>query len=224
MLSANIINPPIKLILNTFLDVDDREVSRIPMKGPLILATNHINSLDAPVGFSHLHPRPMTAFVKIETWNKFFMRTLFNAWDSIPIHRDEVDFSAFKRAEEELAKGKLLVVAPEGTRSYHGKLNIGYPGIVYLAMRTGAPILPVVFYGNENFKDKFHIFRRTNMVIKVGEPFHLKSPTNSPSREMRQEMTDEIMVEIARLLPESNRGHYHDLSRSQKKYLEFFTF
>lgn len=73
-----LINPPIKAILSTFLKVDSSEVASIPMEGPLIIATNHINSLDAPVGFSHLHPRPLTAFVKTETWdnllNSFLQR------------------------------------------------------------------------------------------------------------------------------------------------------
>ena len=91
-LASSIINPPIKAILSTFLKVDDHEVVRIPMQGPLILATNHINSLDAPVGFSHLHPRPVTAFVKVETWNNFFMKWLFDTWEAIPIKRGEVDF------------------------------------------------------------------------------------------------------------------------------------
>lgn len=57
MLTANHINPPIKAILRAMLHIDDAAVATIPMRGPLILATNHINWLDAPVGFSHLHPR-----------------------------------------------------------------------------------------------------------------------------------------------------------------------
>ena len=95
ILTAAHINPPIKAILRTMLRIDDAAVAAIPMRGPLILATNHINWLDAPVGFSHLHPRQVTAFAKIETWDKFLMRTLFNAWDAIPISRGQVDFSRF---------------------------------------------------------------------------------------------------------------------------------
>ena len=220
-LASSLINPPIKAILSTFLDVDDDDVARIPMQGPLILATNHINSLDAPVGFSHLHPRPLTAFVKIETWNNWFMRFLFNAWEAIPITRGEVDFEAFRLAEEALKKKKLVIVAPEGTRSYHGKLNQGYPGIVLLAIRSGVPILPVVFYGNENFKQKFRLARRTQMVIKVGNPFTLDAHGKSLSREVRTQMTEEIMYEISSLLPEKNRGVYSDLSKNKREYLKF---
>ena len=213
-----VINPPIRLILSTFLDVDSSEVARIPMEGPLIISTNHINSLDAPVGFSHLHPRPMTAFVKAETWDNWFMKFLFNAWDAIPIKRGEVDFDAFRMAEEALKQKKIVIVAPEGTRSKHGRLNQGYPGIALLAIRSGAPILPVVFYGNENIKD-LRIGKRTKMVIKVGEPYMIQLNGRSLDRESRKQLTDEVMYEIARILPEENRGVYSDLTQSKKEFL-----
>lgn len=213
-----LINPPIKAILSTFLKVDSSEVASIPMEGPLIIATNHINSLDAPVGFSHLHPRPLTAFVKTETWDNLFFKFLFTAWDAIPIKRGEVDFTAFRLAEEALAQKKIVIVAPEGTRSKHGRLNQGYPGIALLAIRSGAPILPVVFYGNENIKG-LRLGKRTDMVIKVGKPFKIELNGRSLDRENRLQMTNEIMYEIARILPEENRGIYSDITNTKKEFL-----
>lgn len=213
-----LINPPIKAILSTFLKVDSSEVASIPMEGPLIIATNHINSLDAPVGFSHLHPRPLTAFVKTETWDNLFLKFLFTAWDAIPIKRGEVDFTAFRLAEEALAQKKIIIVAPEGTRSKHGRLNQGYPGIALLAIRSGAPILPVVFYGNENIKG-LRLGKRTDMVIKVGKPFKIQLNGRALDRENRLQMTNEIMYEIARILPEENRGIYSDLTKTKKEFL-----
>ncbi len=218
-LAASIINPPLKVILSTFLDVDSSEVAKIPMEGPLILATNHINFLDAPVGFTHLHPRRMTAFAKVETWDNLVLKFLFNAWEAIPIKRGEVDFEAFRMAEEALKQKKLIIVAPEGTRSKHGKLNKGYPGIVLLAIRTGVPIIPVAFFGNENVKIK--LARRTAMTIKVGKAFKIDTRGEALSKDVRGQITDEIMYEIARLMPENNRGVYADLKKSSQQYLEF---
>lgn len=220
-LSARHINPPLKAILRTVLHIDDAAVSEIPMQGPLILATNHINWLDAPVGFSHLHPRPVTAFAKIETWDNFLLRTLFNAWDAIPITRGQVDFSAFKKAEEALAKGKIIAIAPEGTRSSTGKLNQGFPGIVYLALKTGTPILPFAFYGNENFTKNIRNYQRTKMNLRAGKPFRLVNPTTSLDRETRQQLTDAIMFEIACLLPEEYRGNYSTMDNSHRRHLEY---
>lgn len=221
MLSARHVNPPLKAILRAVMRIDDAAVAEVPLRGPLILATNHINWLDAPVGFSHLHPRPMTAFAKVETWDNFLLRTLFNAWDAIPITRGQVDFTAFRKAEEALAGGKMIAIAPEGTRSRTGRLNQGYPGIVYLALRTGAPILPFVFYGNENFSRDIRRYQRTEMTLRAGKPFRLVPPGTSLDRFTRQELTDAIMYEIASLLPEHYRGLYSQVSQAHHRHLEF---
>ncbi len=218
-LASSIINPPLKAILSTFLNVDASEVARIPMQGPMILATNHINFLDAPVGFTQLHPRPMTAFAKVETWDNPLLKFLFDAWQAIPIKRGEVDFEAFRKAEEALKQKKLIIVAPEGTRSKHGRLNKGYPGIVLLAIRTGVPILPVAFYGNENVKIK--LAKRTPMSIKVGKPFMIDTKGQALSKEIRNQITDEIMYEIARLMPEHNRGVYSEMDKTKQEFLSF---
>ncbi len=219
--ALNLINAPMKVILRTVMDIDDRDVKKIPQKGPLILATNHINSLDAPVGFTHLHPRELTAFVKSETWDNPVLKVLFDVWQGIPLHRGEVDFDAFNQAQKALSDNKIMIVAPEGTRSFDGKLNKGYPGIVLLAIRSGVPILPVVFYGNEHFASNLKLLKRTKMVIRVGEPFTIDFKDQALSRDFRQEITDEIMYQIAALLPEEYRGVYADLSKTTTRHLKF---
>ena len=131
----------------------------------------------------------------------------------------EVDFEAFRKAEDALKQNKMIIVAPEGTRSKHGRLNKGYPGIVLLAIRTGVPILPVAFFGNENVKIK--LAKRTPMSIKVGKPFLIDTKGQALSKEIRNQITDEIMYEIARLMPEQNRGVYSDFSNAKQEYLAF---
>jgi 1-acyl-sn-glycerol-3-phosphate acyltransferase len=205
------------------MNIDDRELKKVPMKGPLILATNHINSLDAPVGFTHLHPRELSAFVKIETWDNPFLRVLFNVWQGIPIRRGEVDFDAFNLAQKMLKEKKIIIVAPEGTRSNDGKLNIGYPGIVLLAIRSGVPILPVVFFGNEEFNKNIKSLKRTKMTIRVGKPFMVNFDNVKLSREFRQEITDQIMYQIAELLPEDYRGVYGDMTKASTSHLKFLS-
>jgi 1-acyl-sn-glycerol-3-phosphate acyltransferase len=100
-------------------------------------------------------------------------------------------------------------------------LNKGYPGIVLLAIRSGVPILPVVFYGNENFGHNIKNLRRTRMVIKVGEQFHVNFGTERMTKELREEVTTEIMYQIAKLLPPENRGVYADLPNASTKHLVF---
>jgi 1-acyl-sn-glycerol-3-phosphate acyltransferase len=134
-----------------------------------------------------------------------------------------VDFKAFSLAQDALANDKIMIVAPEGPRSNDGKLNKGYPGIVLLAIRSGVPILPVVFYGNEALNKNLKSLKRTKMVIRVGEPFTINFKDQALSRDFRQEVTDEIMYQLAVLLPEDYRGVYSDLSKTTTRHLNFIS-
>src|SRR5690606_16950473 len=106
------------------------------------------------------------------------------------------------------------------TRSKDGCLLQGKPGVVAIAVRSKAPLLPIAFYGYENFWQNLKKFRKTDFNIVVGKPFQLNLNGNSLSRDVRQEITDEIMFKIAELLPEKYRGHYQFDSSVQYQYLE----
>jgi len=201
--------------------VDASQLGKVPRQGPLILAVNHINFLDAPLIMTHLQPRPVTALVKVETWDDPLMAVLFNIWEAIPLRRGEVDLGAFHKAQQALANGKILAVAPEGTRSNHGRLQKGKPGIVLLAARTGAPILPLAIFGGEHFHKNIRRFKRTEFNIVVGNPFKIKINAKTIARDVREQITTEIMCQLAALLPPDNRGIYSDLENASETYLEF---
>lgn len=107
-------------LLRVLCRIDDAQVARVPTHGPLIVAVNHVNFLEVPLLATHLQPRPLTGFAKVETWDSPFLAPLANLWDAIPLHRDEVDPDAFRRALSALRAGRIVVVAPEGTRSGDG--------------------------------------------------------------------------------------------------------
>jgi len=172
-MKKQLVNFSIKILLLFLLKIDTSELDQIPIHGPLLIVANHINFLDAPALITHLQPRPLTAFVKKETWNNPLMAFLFNVWDGIPIDRSTADFVAFKAAKEAIKQGKILAVTPEGTRSENGRLQRGKPGIAILAAKCDAPILPIAYYGHEEFKANFNKLKRTKMTIKVGRPFKL---------------------------------------------------
>ena len=115
----------------------------------------------------------------------------------------------------------ILAIAPEGTRSDDGRLIQGKPGIVILSSRSGVPILPVAYYGHENFKNNFRRLKRTPMTVRVGKPFRLKIEGQEKSKQAMQAMTDAIMLEIADLLPEQYHGEYAGMVLDRDKYLEY---
>ncbi len=140
---------------------------------------------------------------------------------AIPLHRGEADIAALRQALELLKAGYIFAIAPEGTRSGHGRLQQAHPGVVILALRSGAPLLPVVYYGAEYYRDNLRRLRRTDFHIVVGEPFHVDAGGVRVTRQVRQQIVDEIMYQMATLLPPAYRGVYSDLSAATGKYLTF---
>lgn len=222
-LTNRMVNTTIKSLARILCRVDDSALAAVPTQGPLLLVANHINFLDAPVVYTHLQPRPVTGFVKAETWDNPLMGLLFNIWGGIPIKRGEPDMAALNQALEALKAGKIVAVAPEGTRSGDGRLRRGYPGIVILALHSHAPVLPLAYYGGEQFRDNLRRLRRTDFRIRVGRPFIIETGEERVTRQLRQAITDEIMYQIAALLPEDYRGEYADLEAATQKYLRFLS-
>jgi 1-acyl-sn-glycerol-3-phosphate acyltransferase len=206
--AERVVNTAIRGVSRTICRVDDAALVRIPAEGPLILVVNHINFLDAPLLYTHLLPRPMTGFVKVETWDNPIFNYLFTMWKAIPIRRGEADLLAFRMAKHALENKKILVIAPEGTRSGDGKLQAGKPGFALLASMTKAPILPMAFYGGEYFWDNIHHLSRTDFHIRVGRPMQLVEGLDIKDKDIRQQITDEVMMGVAALLPLENRGVY----------------
>jgi 1-acyl-sn-glycerol-3-phosphate acyltransferase len=214
------VNLFIRFILLFICKIDYGDLEKIPKKGPLILFGNHINFLDAPMIFSKLWPRKFVCLVKKETFDKPFLKFLFDTWHGIPVNRGTADFTAFNASIKALEENKILVISPEGTRTNDGKMIKGNPGILALAQKSGTTIIPVVCYGAEEFHNNFRKLKRTRVNFVIGEPFRLKLDTSYPDRETRNQITDDMMYQLAILLPEKYRGYYSDLSKMSTNYLQ----
>jgi len=220
-LTSRLINGTIRRLVRMVCRVDDGQVVRIPAQGPLIIVSNHINFLEPLVVYTHLLPRPMAFFAKVESWDNKLIGFVFDMWGGIPLKRGSADIGAIRFGLEALENGTILAVAPEGTRSGDGVLGKGHPGVVIMALRSGAPLLPMAVYQHEKFWDNITHLRRTDFRIVVGHPFTLQANGESVTREMRQQMIDEIMYQMAALLPPSYRGPYANLSAATETYLRF---
>jgi 1-acyl-sn-glycerol-3-phosphate acyltransferase len=220
-IKASIVNGTLKLLTGIGCRIDSEELGKVPMAGPLILVSNHTNFLETPVVIPRLANRPITALAKVESWKSPLFSYLFNIWDFIPIRRGEADLDALNKCVESLQAGKILIVLPEGTRSSKGILQTGHPGVLLMALRSGAPILPLAHYGGEDVWGNLKHFRRTPFTIRVGRKFYLNTGEKALSREVRKQAMDEIMYQIAALLPEENRGPYSDTSQATQEYIRF---
>ncbi|MCJ7622537.1 MAG: 1-acyl-sn-glycerol-3-phosphate acyltransferase [Anaerolineaceae bacterium] len=220
-LTYQVVTTGLKVITGLLCRVDDAQISKIPLQGPLILAVNHINILDIPTIYTRALPRRLTAFVKAEAWDSLIYRGLMSLWKGIPLHRGQSDFAAFRQALEMLEDGYIVAVSPEGTRSGDGHLLEAHSGVVLLALRSGVPVLPLVFYGHEHVWKKTIRLRRSDFKVVVGCPFQICAGETRVNGQVARQMLNEVMYQLAALLPPQYRGVYADLNKASERYLSF---
>jgi 1-acyl-sn-glycerol-3-phosphate acyltransferase len=217
--------PLVKISMRGLVDIifriDDSALAHVPPRGPLIIIANHVSILELPVMYLHLQPRPVHGMALATRWKNPIFRYLLNTAGSIPLQRGSTNLDSLRKGLELLKAGHILYIAPEGTRSHNGQLQIGHPGVVLLALKSRAPVLPVAFYGLESYRDNLKRLRRTDFNITVGKPFFVEAPSNLLGQPERQQLADEMMIQLAALLPPQYRGYYTSPAPIPKSHLCF---
>jgi 1-acyl-sn-glycerol-3-phosphate acyltransferase len=219
----NLLRPPVTYMMKAGLRIlcriDAPGFDRIPKRGPLIIISNHTGSIEAPILYGELFPRPVSAWAKAESWDHWFLKWIFDLWEVIPVRRGEADTGALKKGLAALKRGAIFGMAPEGTRNKTGRLIRARAGVVVLALLSGAPILPVANWGGEDFRVNLKRLKRTDFHIRVGEPFRIETNGAKVTNEVRQEIADEMMYRLAALLPGAYRGEYANVDENRNRYL-----
>jgi 1-acyl-sn-glycerol-3-phosphate acyltransferase len=209
-----------KLLKFFFLDATVTGMENFPRKGPALVVINHLGDADSVLLGSTL-PYLIEAMGKIELNDHWFVGPLFRAYGIIWIHRGRPDRKALRAALDGLAEGRIVLIAPEGRESLIGGLEEGSEGAAFLALKSGAPIVPIAMTGTENsiiFKN-LKSLKRSRVSITVGKPFFLKEQADRQAT--LREGTQQIMETLASLLPESYRGKYRLASESQMRGEDF---
>jgi 1-acyl-sn-glycerol-3-phosphate acyltransferase len=190
-------------------------VDEIPPTGPVIIAANHSSNLDVPVLGSSLMPklgRRLQWLGKKELFDWPVVGWIARNGGVHAIDRTSTDVEAFRLASRILDEGHALFVFPEGTRSRDGTLGEGRDGVAVLALRTGAPIVPVAVTGTYERWPRGQKLPHPGgrVTARVGSPFRLADvlPPGLDRRAAKTEATELIMRRIAELLPERQRGRY----------------
>ncbi len=191
-----------RLILAIMLDVHLVGRQNMPEKGPLIIASNHLSWTDIPLIPAYLKPR-VVYMAKEETFTGK-MGWLPRFLGAFPVKRGEADRQSLRAAEEQLKAGRVLIIFPEGTRSRIQRLGHAHAGLGMIALRSGVPVVPVAIYGSEKAFKKF----RPQITITYGEPMILAPKGKKITREDIEEVTEQVMLRIASMLPPEYRGVY----------------
>ncbi len=203
----------IAFLARVLLRLSFEGLEHIPKEGGVIIATNHMSLIDTAILLLSPARADLAAVVTDKYKRHIIIRFLVQAMPHIWIDRTRADFSAFASAVDYIKGGGALGIAPEGTRSKTGALIEGKPGTVLIAMKSGAPIVPVGIAGSEYFKQNLRRFRRTKVVAHFGPAFMLPPIGNEDRSADLQRATDEIMCRIAAQLPKKNQGFYADHPR-----------
>jgi len=192
----------------------------VPKKGPLIVVANHVNLTDVPLLLVSLG-RKAAFMAKEELFHSKFSGFILQSLGTFPVHKGRIDTKAIRQAQQLLAKGGVLIVFPEGSRSSNAQLQSAFSGAALIALRSGAPILPAGISGTEKLKNFASALRRPKVTINFGHPFSL-SPVNNDTnkrltKEKRSEVTHLLMQRIAELLPPEYHGNYASKESGQRE-------
>jgi glycerol-3-phosphate dehydrogenase (NAD(P)+) len=161
----------------------------IPAEGPVIVAANHRSFLD-PFVIGTMARRPMYYVAKQELFKHRWQAWVLNALGAFPVRRGEGDEDSIQTAKAILARGDIVLIFPEGTRTRPGSLGRPKRGVGRLALESGAPVVPVAVIGTEDVRRGWRI-RPRHVRLRAGRPLRFPQ-VDQPSRALAGAVTDRI--------------------------------
>ena len=199
-----------RLVAGPFLRLLARpEVSgaeNIPASGPAILASNHLSVVDS-IFLPLMVERPVTFAAKSEyftgtRWRDKVVGAYLRSTNQLSTDRAgaRAAQAMLDAALDLLNSGELFGIYPEGTRSPDGRLYRGRTGIGYLALNSGAPVIPVAMVGTERILPPGHRVPRPGKIeIRIGEPLNFDQFRGQAGARQRRAVTDEVVQAIQKL-------------------------
>jgi len=204
----------VRFLMKIITEIEVNGLEKLP-DGNVIVAANHLGRLDTAVLLCILDREDMIMPVAEKYKNHPLYGAIGRAANAIWLNRFDADYSAFRQILERMKQGGLLVIAPEGTRSKTEALQEGKMGVAFLASKSGYPVLPVAVTGTEDrgILENIKHFRRSKITATAADLFYVDIPKGVGREAAMRQATDEIMCQIAALLPEKYRGVYADHPR-----------
>lgn len=202
----------VRLLVRSTTCLEVQGLENVPQEGSFVVASNHLGRLDPALVYYLLDRQDIILLVAEKYGRIGILRWFGSHVDAIFVDRFGADFGAVREALSRLRKGGVLVLAPEGTRSRTAALIEGRSGASYLAAKANTPIIPVAITGTEDYYvySQLKRLRRARVTVRVGKPFTLPAVKGKIHEEVLKGYTDQIMCQIAALLPVEYRGVYTD--------------
>lgn len=179
----------------------------IPSSGAAILASNHLSVIDS-VYLPLLVERPVSFAAKSEYFTGTGLRdrvvgAYLRSTNQLPTDRagGQAAMAMLDAALSLLKAGQLFGIYPEGTRSPDGRLYRGRTGVGFLALNSGAPVIPVAMVGTDHMLPPGRRIPRPGKIeIRIGEPLDFAEFRGQPAgARQRRAVTDEVVEAIQKL-------------------------
>jgi 1-acyl-sn-glycerol-3-phosphate acyltransferase len=169
----------------------------VPDAGPAILAANHRSMWDIPI---HVvaSPRPIVFMAKSELYKTRALHWVWRVLGGFPVRREMADLRAIDTALAVLESGGIVGIYPEGKRSKHGDMLPFLNGAAWLAVRTGAPIVPAGITGTGKSERRLPV--PTRVRVAFGPPVQVEREVDPKLRQKRaHELTERLLADISAL-------------------------
>lgn len=176
--------------------VKARNVARVPTSGPVILAPTHRSLFDIPImGF--VTNRPARFMAKEELFEKPAVAKFISTLGAFPVKRGSADRTALNFSLRSLELGAPVILFPEGTRRSGPSVDHIEDGVAYLAMKAGAPIVPIGVAGTEPLFEKGRKLPRLGKVcVEVGEPIPVAKAEGRLDREAMKALVLDVQQSL----------------------------
>jgi 1-acyl-sn-glycerol-3-phosphate acyltransferase len=196
----------LKALMRLLWRVRVEGLEHVPRSGGFLLASNHLSFIDSLV-IPVLVPRRVAFLAKAEYFEGRGLRGLltrgwFVALGAVPVRRGSHGeaMASLQLALHVLRDGDGFGIYPEGTRSRDGRLYRGRTGVAWLALASGAPVVPVGVIGTDRVQPVGARFPRIAPVtVRFGAPLSPDRYQSLPAGAARRRMTDDVMAAIAEL-------------------------
>ncbi len=203
LLKRVILGPFLRLIFRPWVE----GLENVPDEGAAILASNHLSFSDS-IFLPLVVPRRITFLAKADYFTGRGPKgrakaAFFKGVGQVPVDRSggKASEAAMRTGLALLAKGELLGIYPEGTRSADGRLYRGKTGVARMALEAHVPVLPVAMIDTEKIQPPGKVFPKIMRVgIRIGKPLDFSRYEGMESdRFVLRSITDEIMYELMTL-------------------------
>ena len=186
----------------------------VPETGPLLIVANHLSWFD-PMLLGVILRRRVWFFTKVEVFRWPVVGWICRATGQIPVHRGASDRAALEQALAYLREGKALVIFPEGTVERQEQMISAHSGVAMLALRSGSTILPIAHTGTRRILRTWRSWF-PRVTVQIGVSYVPTLSEGMARKAGLEQVTKDVMLRIAGMLPVEVRGVYRKPERVEK--------